>query len=171
MIWNTTGKVPNTNPELIKTLKRVVNVRLDKLTCLDDSDDFSSGEATFTFMVYPSNNPIPITKTINWDPMETETPKLIRPLGTATIQLDPPDANGRVGIRIEGKEDDSGFPPDDDDLAAVGDLVGKVALFFPVGESKEKVDEKKVVYDSERLTFSELLKFSAEVIYSVNYIP
>jgi len=168
LVWNTTGVAPATPPESIKTLQRVVNVRLHRLRCLDDSDDLSQGEATFKFIVKHDTNTV--EKTANWNPMPTGGQTLI-PFGTASVQVDPPNAAGSVTVRIEGEEDDTGsFPPDNNDLAATHGLVGGDALFFPVGEVKEQVNDALVVYFSQPRTFSELLSFAAEVVYSVKYI-
>lgn len=168
LVWNTTGVAPATPPESIKTLQRVVNVRLHRLRCLDDSDDLSQGEATFKFIVKHDTDTE--EKTFDWDPMPTGGQKLI-PFGTASVQVNPPNAVGSVTVRVEGEEDDTGsFPPDNNDLAATHGLVGGDALFFPVGEVKEQVDDTLVVYFSQPRSFGELLSFAAEVVYSVKYI-
>jgi hypothetical protein len=168
LIWNTTGIAPATPPESIKTLQRVVDVRLHRLSCLDDSDDLSYGEASFKFIVKHDTDSV--VKSLSWSPMSTGSQKLI-PLGTASVRVAPPDAAGSVTVRIEGEEDDSGsFPPDKDDRAATHGLSGGDALSFPVGEVKEEVDNRLVTYYSQPRTFSELLSFAAEVIYSVKYV-
>jgi hypothetical protein len=143
-------------------------VRLHRLRCLDDSDDLSQGEATFKFIV--RHDAGSVTRTVSWSPMPTGGQRLI-PVGTASVQVDPPDAAGGVSVRVEGEEDDSGsFPPDDNDRAATHGLVGSGPLSFPVGEVKELVDNQMVVYFSQPLTFGELLSFAAEVVYSVKYV-
>jgi hypothetical protein len=168
LVWNTTGLAPTTSPESIRTLKRVVNVRLHRLRCLDDSDDFSDGEATFKFIV--THDTGTEERMFNWAPMPTGGQIWI-PFGTASVQVNPPNAAGSVTVRVEGEEDDSGsFPPDDNDLAATHGLVGGDRLPFPRGEKKEQVDDALIVYFSQPRTFSELLSFAAEVVYSVKYI-
>jgi hypothetical protein len=168
-VWNTTGVAPATPPESIRTLKRVVDVRLHKLYCLDDSDDLSTGEATFKFIVKHATGTE--ERSLDWDPMDTlGQPKFI-PGNTVSVHIDHPNAAGEVTVRIEGEEDDSGsIPPDDNDRAATHGLVGGDPLPFPVGELKERVDDVTLVFFSERRTYGELLSFSAEVIYSVHYI-
>jgi hypothetical protein len=169
LVWNTTGVAPATPPELITTKDRMVEVRLHRLRCLSDSDDLSDGEATFKFIVR-DDTPTPQTKTVSWDPMPTGGSKLIF-VGTATFTVNPPNAANGVSVRIEGVEDDSGsFPPDDDDTAAVGGLVGSVSLPFPVGEKLEEVNDSLLTLYSEQTSFGEKLSFIAEVVYSVKYI-
>jgi hypothetical protein len=113
-IWARSKPAPAATPEKVTTKTRTVNVRLDRLRCLSDSDDLSDGEATFTFVV-TGGNPPPQTKTVTWDPMPTGGT-----LNTgASITLTGADAAGSVAVRVDGDEDDSGsFPPDDDDLAS-----------------------------------------------------
>jgi hypothetical protein len=73
LVWNTTGVAPATPPDK----KRVVDVRLHRLRCLDDSDHFSNGEATFKFIVNDLSPTTPTVKTVSWDPMTTGGQKLI----------------------------------------------------------------------------------------------
>ena len=167
-VWNTTGVAPLTGPESFKTRNRTVQVRLHRLRCLDDSDDFSRGEATFKFIVN-DDTAVPATKDVSWSPMPTGGDLLI-PSGTTDVKVSPPNAAGGVSIRVEGVEDDSGsFPPDDNDTAAVGGLAGNKALPFPVGEVKEQVNDALLTFYSDQTTFGEKLSFIAEVVYSVTY--
>jgi hypothetical protein len=76
-----------------------------------------------------------------------------------------------LSVRVEGVEDDSGsFPPDNDDTAATGGIVGVQPLSFPVGEVKEEVKDEMLTLYSQQTSFSEQLSFIAEVVYSVKYI-
>ena len=167
-VWNTTGVAPTTVPEPIKTKARSVSVSLRKLVCLDDSDDLSDGEATFNFVVIDAIG-TPQIKTVNWNPMATGTSHSV---ANVTTQVNPPNAAGAVRVRIDGVEDDSGsFPPDDDDSASTSLLaMGGHALFFPVGEKKEQVDNALVNLSSQPATGDDSFHFIGEVSYSVNYV-
>jgi hypothetical protein len=170
-IWNSTAALSSTGtplPEAITTKQRSVTVALRKLTCLDDSDDLSAGEASFTFRV--RGGTVDQTKTVTWDPMDSGS---ISPSysNSTKVTINPPDASGGVDIRLEGTEDDSdSVPPDSDDKASPQGLSGFTPLKFPVGEGKEEATDQVLVWTSQQLTFSEVLSFESEIVYNVSYV-
>lgn len=166
-VWNSTGLAPGTPPEPLETLKRTVEVRLRRLECLDDSDDLSDGEATFTMVV--KDDATTTNLPFGWDPMPTGGTRSF-PLGSATVTVNHPNASGGVTVRVEGLEDDSGsFPPDDDDLASTHGLTGAHTLDFPVGEVKEVVKDGALVFKGKTLVTGGEFAFTAELVYSVTY--
>lgn len=167
LVWNQTGVAPATKPELITTKNRMVEVKLHRLRCLDDSDDFTEGEATFEFRVRDSDGASqPTIKTFSWDPMKTDDQIIVKNI---EVTVNPPNAADTVDVKIKGVEDDTGsFPPDSNDTAETDS--GEGGLTFPVGEGKEEVNNALLTLYSRRTTFSERLSFIAEVVYSVKYI-
>ena len=166
-VWNTTGVAPASLPESFWTLKRVVDVSLTRLLCLDDSDDLSDGEATFKFFVQHAAGKS--ERSLTWDPMGTGKERNF-PIGSIGFQINPPDAAGVVEIRVEGLEDDSwSFPPDDDDPASYP-LTGYVPLPFPVGEGREDVSNRRITGRSQPHTASNSFMFDADIVYSVEYV-
>ena len=140
---------------------------LTRLLCLDDSDDLSDGEATFTFIVQHAGGQS--VRSLTWDPMGTGKERKF-PIGSIGFQINPPDAAGAVAVRVEGLEDDSGsFPPDDDDPASYP-LTGFVPLHFPVGEGQEDVSNRRITGRSQPHTVSNSSRFDADIVYSVDYV-
>jgi hypothetical protein len=168
IVWNTTGVAPTTPPESITTKQRSVGVSLRKLVCLDDSDDLSDGEATFTLVVIDSTGTAQ-TKSVGWNPMGTGKATAVN---NTSVQVNPPNAAGPVLVRIDAVEDDSGsFPPDSDDSTSTMFFAqGGDRLFFPVGEKHEEVDNAVVNLANKPMTDDESFHFTAEVRYSVTYV-
>ncbi|MFD4502720.1 hypothetical protein [Streptomyces sp. NPDC058457] len=166
-VWSSKGAAPATVPESFTTKRRIVNTRIAQLFCFNDSDDLSDGEAAFKFVV--KGGASPQSKTITWDPMASGARKTIS-AGTTDIIVNPPDAAGKVTVRVEGTEDDSGsFPPDSNDTATAG-LDSGTPLVFPVGPANEQVTNQLLTLDSHATSNGELLSFSADIVFSVNYI-
>ncbi|MCA1586884.1 MAG: hypothetical protein LC791_19640 [Acidobacteria bacterium] len=171
-IWNTTGVAPTTAPESLTLKRRRVSVRVTKLHVFDDSDDLSGGEGEFKLVVsqagtsqtrqfsssFESGKPLSVPPSMNVD------------IGPENITA----ANHGVLVRVDGAEDDSGFPwLDDDDLASTTLTLGSGGqpLTFPVGEGKEEVISQPLSMPSKMLTSGDTFSFLAEIRYDVNYVP
>ena len=168
-VWNTEATLSPTGtpaPEGIRTKSRAVDVRIRKLTCLDDSDDFSYGEATFTLRVKHAGES---HKTYSWKPMSTDSSAVFNPKEPMSVSVAAPNANGSVSVRLEGVEDDSGsFPPDSDDEASPQGSTGYQTLRFPVGEVSEQ-GQQVLVWTSKPITGGEVLEYQAEVVVDYSY--
>jgi hypothetical protein len=82
----------------------------------------------------------------------------------------PPRANGRVTVRINAVEDDSGTPfGDDDDTALAGGFAG-TPIPIPAGEGKELVPSQVMNFTSTMTGGDDLLQFGAQIIFSVRYL-
>ncbi len=171
-IWNTTGVAPTTIPESLKLKRRRVSVLLDKLHVFDDSDDLSDGEGEFKLVVsqagasqtrkfsssFESGKPVSVPISMSVD------------IGPETIT----SANHGVLVRVDGAEDDSGFPwLDDDDLASTTLTLGSGGwpLPFPVGEGQEEVNSQLLSMPSKMMTSGDTFSFLAEIVYDINYVP
>ncbi|TVZ76876.1 hypothetical protein [Streptomyces sp. BK340] len=166
-VWSSKGPAPATQPESISTKQRVVSARLSQLFCFDDSDDASDGEASFRFIVAGDTGAA--FKTIKWEPMESGSRRAVSG-GESDVTLNPPDTAGKVTVRVEGVEDDSGsLFPDSNDTATAGEDSG-TPLPLPVGPADEQFTDRLLTLDSHPTSNGELLSFSADVVFSVTYI-
>ena len=164
-VWSPKQQTPPQTPDTIKLKGRRVGVRLLNLYCNFDSDSQTFGEADFSMIVRDSNG-VDVSAPYRWDPMETGTfsPQIVP--GTVDVILMPPDAAGRVTVRITAVEDDSGTPFDDDDSARAGAIV----LDFPAGEGKEEATGLVRGLNSVPTGGDDLLAFAAQIVYSVRYL-
>ncbi len=116
--WTRLGPMPATPdlspppPERIKTKDRLVELRLTKMVCLDDSDDLSDGEAAFDVTMRPSVGS-PETRSFSWNPMESGSELLISERFTVQGA-----AATAPTLSVRGTEDDSDSAfGDEDDVA------------------------------------------------------
>jgi hypothetical protein len=176
-IWSTTGPAGSvlmqgiTNPESITLKRRVVSVRLNKLHVLDDSDDLSDGEGSFTLVVSQAGAAQTQQFSSNF-----ESGKSVSVPASMVVNIGPEavtPANFGVFVRVDGTEDDSGFPfLDDDDLASTTVTLGisGQGLAFPVGEGKEEVNSELLLLPSKMLTAGDEFSFLAEIRVDINYV-
>ncbi|CAN7261249.1 hypothetical protein LJR220_001161 [Bradyrhizobium sp. LjRoot220] len=110
----TVGAASVNPPEEVTTKQRHIELVVNKLVCLDDSDDLSDGEASFEITMTPSAPGSPVTRDVGWNPMETGSSRSLN----ERFQVTGKKADS-VTIAVAGIEDDSGsFPSDGDDRAA-----------------------------------------------------
>lgn len=169
-VWNSNSALASDGKpaaEEISTKSRSVTVRLDRMTCLDDSDDLSDGEAKFMLQV-KGNSGAPQKRNWEWNPMATGSvakfPKV------SPITMAPPDADTGVRVRLEGTEDDSDSPFDDDDFASPQDKDPKSfrELKFPVGEGFEDWHER-LVMTSKADPDNDGFAYTAEIVIETAY--
>lgn len=135
LAWSTRDAMPHpaglVRPasQQVRTRIRRVDLHVTALVCLDDSDDASDGEATFTVGVRPSDGTPDQTRTIVWDPMESGSSKVV----DETFSLRGPAA-GSPRLVVVGLEDDSDSPFGDDDDGARSE---PLTLTFPQGPGAE----------------------------------
>jgi hypothetical protein len=169
-VWNTTGLAPQTAPESLTLKQRSVHISLDKLHILSDSDDTSTGEGTFSLTVTQGSN-TPIVR--SFFAPDFDTGKSIDAPASMKVDIGPEivtPALNQVLVRVDGHEDDSGFPwLDSDDFASTGGIVGGSPLVFPRGEVKEEVTNQLLSLHCKPITAGEELDAVAEVRYSVSY--
>ena len=171
-IWNTTGIAPATVPESITLKRRQVSVRLAKLHVFDDSDDLSDGEGEFKLVVSQAG-----TSQTQQFSSSFESGKAVSVPASMKVDMGPEAitlANQGVLVRVDGAEDDSGFPwLGDNDMASTTLTLGSGGhpLPFPVGEGKEEVNSQLLSLPSKMLTSGEEFSFLAEIRYDVNYVP
>lgn len=159
-VWSPVAAAPAQAPATIKLKQRRVGVRLANLFCNFDSDSQTFGEADFSLIVRDSNG-VDVSAPYRWDPMETGTLSPAIVPGTVDVVLMPPRANGRVTVRINAVEDDSGTPfGDDDDTALAGGFAG-TPLPIPAGEGKELVSSQVINFTSTMTGGDDLLEFAA----------
>lgn len=120
---------PSTNdPEMLTTKQRAVAIDVATLVCIDDSDDLSDGEATFTITVTPASPASAIIRTRSWKPMESGSSLALDEM----FQVSGAAADS-IAISVAAVEDDSGsFPEDSDDNAA-----GSIQVKFRSGVGAE----------------------------------
>lgn len=169
-VWNSTGPAPATPPDKLKAKARTLRIRLAKLHCFDDSDDLSDGEGSFSLVVIQSG--APLTRQFS---TSFESGKPVSVPASMRIDLGPEQvtaANNAVEVRVDGAEDDSGFPwLDDDDLASTSlSFSGGRRLAFPVGEGKEEVSGGLLNLPSRMLTSGDEFSFLAEIRFDVSYV-
>jgi hypothetical protein len=168
-IWNATSSSPPAAPQTISTKERFVDVRLTKLYYLDDSDDLSNGEGSFTLVVQEQLPPaLPKKSTLSVATFATGTDLNIVPPKRITIGPEVvTDDTRNVSVQVKGLDDDSGsFPQDSDDLAETV----MTPLDLPIGEGKEEVIDRKLSLWGNPTTDGEELRFVADLLYSVTYV-
>ncbi|MEE1822409.1 hypothetical protein PUR61_09410 [Streptomyces sp. BE20] len=173
IVWNTTGLAPATPPEVVRTKQRVVRARLARLHCHEDSDKIGSGSGEFTFGI-TGGSATAMSPPVSWKPMTTGD-MLEVPAGP-DLTISPPDAAATVRVWVDGTEDDSGsVPQDDDDRASTADYLGGgpgrgTSLPFPAGQGKELVTDAVLTLASAPVTLGDRFEYSADVVYSVDYV-
>jgi hypothetical protein len=159
-VWTRAGEAPITVPEPVRTKQRRVEIRVPQLVCLSDSDDLSSGEATFHLKV--SDNAGEQIDSYFWEEMDTAS--TARP--GLSIVSSGPRAAGQVGYGVTAVDDDSGsFPPDSDDHADTG-LPHTIA--FLRGEGRETFNGAHTL-EGLPTTSGEEMRFLADVVWDVSY--
>jgi hypothetical protein len=169
-IWNTTGIAPISLPESMKLKRRKVSVRLAKLHVFEDSDDLSDGEGEFKLVVSQAgaSQTKSFSSGFKSGQSVTAPPSMSVDIGPQSIS---PATHG-VLVRVDGAEDDSGFPwLDDNDEASTTLTLGSGGnpLSFPVGEGTEEV-HSDLLWPSKMKTSGEVFSFLAEVHYDVSYV-
>jgi hypothetical protein len=101
--------------------RRKVEAEVTELYIVWDSDDHSSGEASFSFYLHTGNPPLAKSNVIEYAHGELESGEFALPLPTGTCVLGPhavtPDTK-RVFFYVYSREDDTGsVPADADDFA------------------------------------------------------
>lgn len=155
-VWGTKAAAPGSpspNFELITTKTRTVSAKLALLRCIDDSDDLSDGEATFTFTLTEPG--FSNTESLVWDPMPTGG---IRPTNMTIVAN---NAGRSLFVDIKCVEDDS---PAANDIAATS-----FRIIAPIGRGTEDVPKAFATLHSSPLTVDNDLRFQAEITYTIEY--